>query len=154
MPCLSFCCLPGGLRRLVSAGWRGLPLGGEPGPAGRRGRFGLRRQAGGGARLLLLLPCPLEAAARTPGSGARPRRGLRRPGVGSDQQGLGGGASAPFASPGNARRQGRVAFGLGEFGDWGSPVGPELRGGGCSLGVGGFSGPGPGPPRQTDPRRL
>lgn len=75
MPLLRSCCLPGGLRRPVSAG---RPRGGEPGPGGWRGGFG----PVGGALWLLLLPCPLEAAARTPGSVPGGAAGLDNPGGG------------------------------------------------------------------------
>lgn len=121
------------------------------GPAGRRGGLGPGRRAGGGARRLP--PCPLEAAARTPGSvpGLQPRRRSLAPESGGDREGRGGRTPAPLACWGGgggaeAGRQGRVAFSLGGFGARGSPCGPKLRGGGCSLGGRGFSEPGPGPP--------
>jgi hypothetical protein len=75
MPRLRSCCLPGGLRRPVSAG---RPRGGEPGPGGWRGEFG----PADGAHGLLLLPCPLETAARTPGSVPGGAAALDSPGGG------------------------------------------------------------------------
>lgn len=139
MPRLRFCCLPGGLRWLVSAGRRRLPLGGGPGPVRRRGGLRPGGRAGGGARRLLLLPCPLEAAARTPGSRPWRRRGARRPGVGADRERRGRGTTGLPANLGGAGRQDRVAFSVGGFGAWRRPGGRELRGAGCSLGGGGTS---------------
>lgn len=75
MPRLRSCCLPGGLRQPVSAG---RPRCGEPGPGGWRDGFG----PAGGAHGLLLLSCPLEAAARTPGSVPGGAAGLDSPGGG------------------------------------------------------------------------
>lgn len=75
------------------------------------------------------------------------------PGTWGRPGGVGRGALAHFASSRDEGRQVRMAFSLVGFGAWGSPGGPELRGGGCSLGHRGFSGPGPGPPRQTEALR-
>lgn len=90
MPPLRSCCLPGGLRRPVS---KGQFRGGEPGPGGLR--CGLR--PAGGARELLLLPCPLEAAARTLGSVPGGAAGLDSPGGGRS-----GAAGRKSAGPGLA----------------------------------------------------
>lgn len=150
MPRLRFCCLPGGLRRRVSAGRLGRLLGGGPGPLGRRGGLGPGRRAGGGARRLLLPHCPLEAAARTPGSGPRLRRGARRPGAGADREGRGGELWPLLPARGRTEAgQGGPRFG-GGVRTGGSPGGPELRGRGCSLRDRGLHRARPRPPRPTE----
>lgn len=108
MPRLRFCSLPGGLRRPVSTVRRGRRLGDGPGPVGWPGGLRPGRRAGGGARRLLLPHCPLEAAARTPGSGPRLRGGARRPGTGNRPGEAGRGALAPLV--GSGARGGRAGW--------------------------------------------
>lgn len=100
MPRLRSCCLPGGLRRPVSTGQS---RGGEPGPGGWRGGLG----PAGGARGFLLLPCPLEAAARTlgsvpgqPGWGPIGSGGQGKRGARAGRLGAGGRIGWPWAGKG------------------------------------------------------
>lgn len=103
MPRLCFCCLPAGLRRPVSAGRRGRPLGDERDPVGQRSGLGPGRRAGGGARRLLLptpvpwkqrpgLPAPVPGCAAKLGardSGPTGRGGKGSPGPFCQLQGRG-----------------------------------------------------------------
>lgn len=129
MPRLRWCCLPGRLRRSVSAGRRGQPPAG-PGGAARRARAGKAGgRAGGGARRLPLPPCPLKAAARTPGSVSGPSGagGAWRPRVGAIGRGGEGELRPPLPAGGVGRagggeaRQGGFPFG-GDLGLGGAPV--------------------------------
>lgn len=146
MPCLRFCCLPGGLRRPVSAGRRGRQLGGGPGQARRRG--GLGREGG--------------RAAGPADSSSFPVPGKQRPGLpalvsdgaaelGAREWGLtwkgGEETSGPFCQLRGAQggRVGWPSVGWG-FRAQGSPGGPESPGGDCSLRVRGLLEVRPRPP--------
>lgn len=152
MPRLRWCCLPGRLRRSVSAGRRGRPPAGPGGAAGRA-----RAGKAGGRRGPPAPALPVSPESSGPDSRlrlwSRRRRRSLAPESGGDREGRGGRTPAPLACWGvggwgepGAGKQGRVAFSLGGFGARGSPCGPKPRGGGCSLGRTGFSEPGPGPP--------
>lgn len=95
------------------------------GPAGRRGGLGPGRRAGGGARRLPLSPCPLKAAARTPGSVSGPggAGGAWRPRVGAIGRGGEGELRPPLPAGGwgggESRGRGSRAGWLSVWGDLG-----------------------------------
>lgn len=99
---------------------------------GRRGGLGPGRRAGGGARRLLLLPsCPLEAAARTPGSGPWPRCAARRRGRGADREGGREGELRPLCLLERRGEAGQGGLQFGRVRDWGEPR--WSRAAGCRL---------------------
>lgn len=128
--------------------------------AGRGGGAGSGREGGraAGPAGSCSPHCPLEAAARTPGSGLRSLVCGCAAELGSREWGPTGrggeGELRPLSPAGDARRQGRVVFSLRGFGIRGSPGGPKLRDGGCSLGGRELFGARPRSRRQTDPPRL
>lgn len=145
--------LPAG--RAPAAGERGAAGAAARGPSGPGGAAGRARAGKAGGRWGPPAPPP----PLSPGSGGPDSR-LRSPAArrgsaprNGERTGRGGeGSSGPFGRLRGARRQGRVALGLGgraELRAWGSPGGSELPGGGCSLRDTGFSGAGPGPPDRA-----
>lgn len=155
MPRLRFCCLPGGLRWLVSAGRRRLPLGGGPGPVRRRG--GLRPGGrAGGRRGPPAPPPPLSPGSSGPDSRlpslAAPWSST--PGGGGRPGAAGKGDHRPSSQPGGRREAGQGGLQCGGIWRLEAPRWPGAAG--CGLqprGWGDFSCPGPGPPMERASER-
>lgn len=159
MPRLRSCCLPGGLRRPVSAGRRGWPLGSGPGPGwgwvgGGGGGAGSGREGGRAAGPVGSSSSPVPWKRRpglpapVPGRAAQLGAGTRgRPGGGRE------GELRPLLPPRGAGggRTGWPSVSGGRSGLGGAQVAPSCGVEAAARGVGGFSRPGPGPPdRLTD----